>query len=280
MKTIEIKRKQLNIKEYVRRTAAENDVTTTINEDCLITEDGNPKILYMHVDRNYTRKIREAVKNVKYQKSDRTSGVISYSRIFGYSPRHIIRKNFCSATSLALDQPNENNAICDFGTVLAEMYQQYFPQVFQHHKDFATEKFLPEWTIHDTPFTSGIVNKNNPLKYHFDSGNIKQVLSNMVVFKNMVKGGRLVCPEFDVKFETADNTCILFDGQNILHGVSPIIKMNEQSYRYSVVYYSLLQMWHCLPITEEIAIGQQKRTKREENRIKGNTLDKLTRKND
>ena len=44
----------------------------------------------------------------------------------------------------------------------------------------------------------------------------------MVVFKRDVAGGYLVIPEFDIALEVADNTLSIFNGQEILHGVSTI----------------------------------------------------------
>jgi hypothetical protein len=111
------------------------------------------------------------------------------------------------------------------------------------------------------------VNKNNQLKYHFDSGNFKGVLSNMVVLKKDVAGGYLIIPELDIALEVADNTLTIFNGQEILHGVSTIEYENDHAYRYSVVYYSLEQMWKCEPINDEIARIRKVKTQREKNRL-------------
>ena len=271
MQVIEIERQKIEYSEYVKRSAYETDYDTLIQEDTLITENGEPKILYMKLDESMTKYARQAVKNIKYHKGTRTSGLKTTSRIFGYNPRNTIRKDYCSTTSMAVEHPSEHFVICEFGKQLSELYLKYFPKVYKEHKNITFEKMNQEWVIGDTPFTSGIVNKNNPLKYHFDAGNIKDVLSNMVVFKNGVEGGYLSCPEFKIGFEVADNTVILFDGQNILHGVTPIKKNNKNSYRYSIVYYTLQQIWNCLPITQEIARARNKRYIREHKRSDGNT---------
>lgn len=265
MKTIEIKRKPLNFKEYVKRSAKESDYDTLITEPTLVTENGEPRILYINLPKEDTKYLRQAVKNIRYEENIRTTGLKTRSRIFGYSPRNTIRKDFCSATSLAAESPLEHSVICNYGEYLAEIYKEYFPNIYNKHRELVEERSLEEWKIKNTPFTSGIVNKNNPLKYHFDSGNITNVLSNMVVLKRNTAGGFLACPEFNIGLECADNTAVLFDGQNILHGVTPI-KSEENGYRYTVVYYSLRQMWNCLPLTEELARIRQVRQKRETNR--------------
>jgi hypothetical protein len=278
MQTIEIKRTPLEIKDFVKRRAETSDFKTLITEPCLITENGVPRILYAKVDPVQSQAVRSAVKAIKYTPTQRTAGLKTTSATFGYAPRNTIMKNYCSATVMAANNPKQHSAICDFGETLASLYSEFFPDVYKMHKGVVSEKMLPEWVIGQTPFTSGIVNKNNPLKYHFDGGNIKDVLSNMVVFKHGVVGGFLSCPEFGIGFECADNTVILFDGQNILHGVTPIQKQTESAYRYSVVYYTLQQIWNCKPITEEIIFARQNRAKRERNRVLGIT--NLRRKDD
>jgi hypothetical protein len=269
MQVIDIKKTDLDLKQFVKRSALQSDFQKLITEDTLVTENHVPKILYKKIDGNLTNDVRQAVMTLKYEKGTRTTGLITESRIFGYSPRNTIRKDYCSSTSLAYQYPEHNKIICEFGEYLANLYKKYFPEVYNIHNDIVKTKILESWRIGQSPFTSGIVNKNNPLKYHFDAGNIKNVLSNMVVFKNDVEGGFLSCPEYNIGFEVADNTVILFDGQKILHGVTPIKKTSDQAYRYSIVYYTLQQMWNCLPLSDEILRAQQVRTKRENKRASG-----------
>jgi hypothetical protein len=89
----------------------------------------------------------------------------------------------------------------------------------------------------------------------------------MIVFKQYTEGGRLSCPEYGVKFEVADNTIIIFDGQKILHGVTPIKHLNKAAYRYSVVYYSLAQMWNCGHVNEELVRIRKVKRQREIKRV-------------
>ena len=273
MKTIELTRNTIDLKQFIKRTALESDFQTLIKQDCIITENGVPRILYLKLG-SESRIVREVCKKIKYQANTRTAGLKTLSAIFGFSPRNTIRRDFCSGTGLAMHKQNYNAVICDFGIVLSKLYEQYFPKVFAEHSKVTNEKISKDWRIKDTPFTSGIINKNNPLKYHFDGGNIKDVLSNMIVFKEGIEGGYLACPEFNIGFEVADNTVILFDGQNILHGVTPIKKKQRESYRYSIVYYTLKQMWNCLPLTEEIARIRKVHLQKERKRASGLTTAK------
>jgi hypothetical protein len=272
MKTIVVSKNEgLNLSEYIKRSALDTDCSHFINTSTRVVDENGKTIMLYFVfeDTKDTEKLRWAVQNISYEKSERTGGLKTQSAIFGYSPRNTIRKDFCSATSMAMKHPKQHSIICEFAKTLSGLYETHIPEVFQSHLEVTEVKVKKDWKLKETPFTSGIVNKNNPLKYHFDSGNFKGVYSNMIVFKNKVEGGYLACPEYDLMFECADNSVMMFDGQDILHGVTPIQNLNRlESYRYSLVYYSLQQMWNCTTVTEELVRFRQKRLEREEKRAK------------
>ena len=226
MKRIDVERKEINKKDYIRRTARLSDVSRHIKEDAIVYHNGKPILLYKVLS-TPPKDVRWAVKNINFAKQ------------------------------------------------IQKYYKDYFQETYKQHKEKVKEKVKDQWVIKDTVFTSGIVNKNNQLKYHFDSGNFKNVYSNMLVFKSDVMGGHLVIPEIDISLEVADNSVTIFDGQDLLHGVSPIDYNNSKAYRYSIVYYSLERMWQCLTIEEEVDRIREKKMIREENRLKPEHLDIL-----
>lgn len=253
MKTIRVKKKQVDYRKFIRRSAVTDDYSELIHEPCIIKNE-NDEILgvYGVLTGNRLEQLRDTILKIKINKNRRTSGLITQSRIFGFTPREPIRKNWCSSVLLAREQPKEHAIVCQFATVLADYYKTYAPEIYQSHLEIV-KKVIPQWKIKDSPFTSGIINKNNPLKYHFDKGNFNQVYSNMVGFKKGVEGGHLAMPEYDIALAIADGSITFFDGQSILHGVTPIEYTREDAYRFTIVYYSLKGMWKCLPIDEEIA---------------------------
>jgi len=269
MKTILLEPKQnFDHKQYIRRTAVESDYSTLIKEDCTMMDKATGKLLGVYlVMPNYSTKLLKALMTIKYDKNRRIAGLITKSRIFGYKPREKIRNDFCTSTMLSKQSPKEHKLICDYAKVITKIYKKHCGEVFDEHAAITEEKLLPEWTISGTPFSSGIVNKNNALHYHFDSGNFKNVYSNMVAFKSNTKGGYLSLPKYDIGLEIANNSLLLFDGQKILHGVTPFKLLSENAYRYSIVYYSLQQMWKCEPLTVELARIKNVRTELEKKRL-------------
>ena len=267
MKIVKVKRRPINYKDYVRRSALESDATQTISGDSIIIDEDTDQVLVIYKileDAEYHNKVFESLKKVKYFESQRSSGLMSRSRIFGYSPRNRMKTTdqACRVASLAKDQPAIHKLICDYARRIDDYYKANDDDKYKHHKEL-TEKVLEDYVIDGTLFTSGIVNYNNPLKYHFDAGNFQKVSSAMIAFKQNVRGGRLALPEYNVKLEIEDRSVTLFDGQEALHGVTPIKELGNDAYRYTVVFYSLVGMWQCLPLDEEIADARNARWKAE-----------------
>lgn len=269
MKILTLKKKDIDLNAFIKRTALESDYATLITEPTIIVDadDGEVKIVYDHLGGLDTTEIVESLKKIKYHEGQRARGLVSRSRIIGYRPRLEMRSDYCSSTSMATEFPKEHALVTEFALQLEEYYKKYQEEGYNKHKSLTEEKVKPSYRIQGKSiFTSGIINKNNPLKYHYDTGNFNDVYSCMVVFKKDINGGFLSVPAYDIAFQLPNNSIFLFDGQSILHGVTPIRPENEGSHRYSIVYYSLKRMWQCLEIDEELARIRNKKTKRERSR--------------
>jgi len=269
MKTVHVKKSKVDYKEFIRRSATTDDYSELIYEPCIIKDETDNIIgVYGVLTGDRLEQLRSTILKTKITKNRRTQGLKTQSRIFGYMPREPIRKNWCSSVLLAREQPKEHAIVCQFATVLADYYKTYAPEIYSQHLEIVNDKVKPEWKIKDSPFTSGIINKNNPLKYHFDSGNFNSVYSNMVGFRKDIEGGHLAMPEYDIALDISDGSITFFDGQSILHGVTPITYLTPESYRFTIVYYSLQGMWKCLPIDEEIARIRNIKAEQQEMRYK------------
>lgn len=268
MKILELKNKNLDYKQFIKRSALETDYDYLITEPTIGVENGEIKFVYDYIpDSVPTADIVSSLKNISYHEGKRARGLVSRSRIFGFRPRLEMRADFCSATSLAVEFPKEHDLVCNFASTIENIYKRNHPDGFAYHKGLSDERLKNSYRIKGSVFTSGIINKNNPLKYHFDTGNFTKVYSCMPVFKSGIKGGHLALPEYGVGIELKDRSIFMFDGQGIMHGVTPIKQESPMSYRYSVVYYTLKRIWQCLEIDEELARIRSKKTKREKERM-------------
>ena len=268
LKEIQLERNAItNWKEYVKRPARDDDYDTLLTESCRLMEGEKLIGVYIVLPKTKeTETLREIVKRIDYTKNRRTSGLTTTSKVFGYLPREIIRKDYCSSADLATKNAKYHAFICKFGETLTENYKESCPEMFEYHESITKDKIKPEWTINNTPYTSGIINKNNQLNYHWDRGNYKKVFSNMVAFRDKVEGGHLAIPEYNIGLEIADLSLTFFAGQEVLHGVTPF-HTNQGGYRYTLVYYTMNQMWKCEDVSTEVARIRQRKTTREKNRL-------------
>lgn len=260
MRNITLAKKVHDLKPFIKVKPREEDCSDYINEH-FIARDSDGKLLcaMLPIEKDMTNMVK-VLKSIDYLTSTRTGGMKTVSRIFGYAPRNAIRNDYCRKVSLSRDEPEQNAVLEEYGQAIEEVYKKMSAEKHGHHAE-ETEKVLGEYKMRDTVFTSGIINKNNELNYHYDAGNFKDCFSCMVTAKNGVKGGYLSMPEYDVNIEVLHGSLFLFDGQSILHGVTPIMKMGDDAYRYTVVYYSLKEMWNCLEFTEELARAKKRMTK-------------------
>lgn len=273
MKTLSAQKIDLDLEDYKMRSAQELDYHTLITEDTLVYEGDTLMIAYVELDLDCSP-IVEALQRIKYEKDYRTAGLPTTSRTFGFSPRISFRRDYCTASKLAKDSPKDHAVITDYAAQVATYYRNLNPELYEKHLHDTDAHVIGDYRVKDSPFTSGIINKNNPLKYHFDRGNFKDVWSCMLVFKQDIGGGYLSVPQYGLGFELKHNSLFMFDGQGLLHGVTPIQRRTAQAFRYSIVYYSLRQMWNCLPITDELLRIQKKRIEREEKRVSSNPREK------
>jgi hypothetical protein len=273
MQTLVRNKKKIDLTKFAQRRANESDCSTILKDEFRLVDGDSGKVVCLYVKPNEDaaalEEIFECCKKVKYQETYRTSGLKTTSRIFGYNPRNAIRKDFCSSTSFATEQPAQHGKIMAGGAIAAKHYALHNPELYGEHLKTTQEKVVEDYRLAEVPFTSGIINDNNPLCYHFDSGNFKEVWSAMIVLKRDIGGGYLAMPEYDVACEVKDKTIFYFDGQNILHGVTPIKKLQPDSRRFSIVYYSLRAMWNCAPLREEIARARMRREQVEMRRLTG-----------
>ena len=270
MNILELPRKDINFDNYKQRSAIESDYSTLLTEPCYVydKDTGGLVFTYDTLDGKLeSAPMTRALQRIKYHSDARTSGMTSRSRVFGFLPRNTVRRDFCTVAAMAKDFPAEHAVLCDYAEHVDKLYREHNPALRSVHEGLNADNLQKQYAIGSSVFTSGIANYNNPLAYHFDAGNYAHVWSVMLVYKRGVEGGYLAVPEYDVGVELADNSIFMFDGQRVLHGVTPITKTKRNGYRFSVVYYSMAGMWQCLTVDEELIRIRKLKTEREHKRV-------------
>lgn len=252
-------RKPIAETDYLRKTPRRSDYKELIHQDTVFLEDGRPIIVYKNIPQTHLSEFRRLVHESHFIKSQRVNGTPTQSAIFGALPRIRHRHNYCRYTANTMNQKELNESIFAFARLVNDLYKRLLPEEFAHNLQVIEKSVQSEYVIAGTPFTTVNLNVNHAIKYHKDTGNFKNVYSNVLILKQQVQGGFLVCPEFDLAFAQQDGALILFDGQHIVHGVTPIKATGPDAYRCSCVFYALANMKNCYPYEEELSWAKKQR---------------------
>lgn len=268
MKKFQLKLRSINKKDFLGKAAQETDAEHLFSEPGVYELNGKPTVIYGKLSEKY-EKMLWVLNSMRWDmaQSNAKKTLIGFqTKNFGFATRRVMR-DYCQPAAFALNDPEKHGVICEFGRLLDSIYSKFAPETAERHSQLL-QRVRAEWIIPGTRFTSGIINNSNSLPYHYDRGNFEGVFSCMVVFRNLCEGGNLSIPEINAKFLIEDNSFVLFDGQALLHGVTPIKRLNKFSYRYSLVYYSRAGMCKCgTPEEEMVRIRKVKRV-REIKRVK------------
>lgn len=268
MKKLDVERRKVDARALKFRGAQATDFEHLVEESVDVVVDGALGIAF-RVLPAVPPGLLEACQAIAYQETARTDGLVTQSRTLGSLPRVTLRRDFCTKASMATQHPAEHAVFCRAAAAAAKVYRDANPASFERQEQ-EVARVLSEWRLPGAPaFTSGIVNKNNSLRYHCDSGNFKGLWSAMYAFSFDTTGGELVVPELGLAFSFARPALILFDGAANIHGVTPIVRKSSMSYRYSIVFYAMKQLCNCLPAAGELQRIRQVKTRREIDRAAG-----------
>jgi hypothetical protein len=250
------------------RPALIKDAKLLVTEPTLVKHGDRTVLVYDWLKTDFADLERACIA-LKFGRSFRSEGLPTQSRTFGFAPRLEFRigRNCCSATALASESPQAEAAIRRWAVELSELFKRHDPIKYEEQRQLLEKLVLPEWRLPGGLFTSGIINKNNALRYHTDAGNFKDCWSAMIVIPSRCKGGALVVPELGITLQLDRHaSVVLFNGAQWRHGVTPI-EVPKMGYRFSIVYYAMSRMRECLPFAEEMARATAVRTQVEKNRL-------------
>jgi len=250
--------------DYIGKDVEAED-TKLVNQDGIYYDEDTGEIAFVITtlpDEHWVELLRAACLTTtkSVNKTTRASGMATVDAIFGYKPRNSFRRSYCSSSAMSYKEPKQHEIFVEAAEEISKIYKKLLPERYDNHVESA-KIFDKDWKLNNTPFTSGVLNVNNQLPYHVDRGNIDGVYSNMVSFCRNKTGGSLHIPLYGLKIDIVDKKLVMFDGQNIVHGVEPF-KLGDGGYRYTAVYYSLKEMWRCVAVKEEIQKANNLKEKR------------------
>lgn len=237
----------------LKTTPTKEHYDTVIKEDTAFYLDDICIGIYVNVEKELLSYVREAVKDTKYVETYRANTLPTKSSVFGALPRVAMRNDFCRFSNKTSEEKGNTNKLFTFQETLCKIYKEHLPELYEYDLQKSRETVNDDYRLIDTPYTTANINVNHAIKYHRDSGNIKNSYSNVLILKEYCTGGELVLPEYRIALEQSDGALCIFSGQKEIHGVMPIKPYKENFYRASIVYYTMAQLEHCYPYKEEVS---------------------------
>lgn len=272
MQIVELSRTEdFDRKPYIGKHASHKDYDQVFSSGTRVIDEETGRHVLTFVNLNTHGQYKdpapllEALQGMYFGEGYRTQGLKRRSVVIGYQPRLILRRDFCAVATLAMKKPKVHQTLIDFGLHSGEVYKSMLPQLFDKQSQEVHNNVLPEWHYFlrsakpdldglSAHFTSGIANKASALHYHRDSGNFPEANSTMIsLARDMDHGsGLLVMPEYRIALQFNGFELLIFNGSQIVHGVTKIKQQHPSAYRYTIVYYALKGMSKCLPMAQEL----------------------------
>jgi hypothetical protein len=178
----------------------------------------------------------------------RLSGIVVTHRTFGYTPPVPLRRRYaCSRSRFDYDYPEASALVDQFCIAAEHVFRTQAHEVYAETAARVREVVPGAWTIAGTPWTSGIINHTAALPYHRDSNNVVGSWSAMLSARRGVEGGMLHLADYNVWLAVPNGSISIFDGQSVVHGVTPFRLAAPNAYRFTLVCYARRGMRVCCP---------------------------------
>ena len=92
-------------------------------------------------------------------------------------------------------------------------------------------------------YTTGVINRDNAMRYHHDSGNVEDSYTGVVFVNSGVKGGELLLPELGIALKPQTCWGVIYRGDEFVHGAAPMTRVacntdpSQRGHRYSIVFH-------------------------------------------
>jgi len=237
-----------------------------VKEDCLLEVDGEIVGFYIRDVKGYSERLNLllAVANKEFRsdnvpktildrmstvqlsktgmtrKEARKIGVSQYSTILGsIPPRPVMRRPYPNISSVHRDKKAQTFIKAMWGACIEaeQIIKQLTPHLYEKQQELF-EDIKDEWKF-GTMYTGSISNFNISAPFHRDTGNIVGTVNIILTKRNNANGGCLNVPDYNVTFEQADNSMLVYPAWRNVHGVTPIKPIAEGGYRNSLIFYPL-----------------------------------------
>lgn len=261
-----MKKLKLTKKEHQTRIGKRcKFIQPTVTESCLLELDGDiigfyltdlPDKLKQYISianeeflsKNVPKTLLERSDVYQYQKKlgisrkqAKAIGTPQMSTILGaVLAKHHLRRPYNSISSVHTNPKTKTFIKAMLLSCLEseKLIKKYMPKQYELQKKIIEETTLPQYRFGNL-FTSSISNYNIAAPFHQDKGNLKNTVNVILTKRKDSDGGALCVPDFDHTFEQSNNSILVYPAWYNIHGVTEIVKKNEQGYRNSLIFYPL-----------------------------------------
>lgn len=250
--------------QYIGRDV--DDLEPTHDGESLFVDPETERPILAYVKLPFDLKVyRQAVRGIKFSTILRGAGTRNSARTFGMAARNVIlRREGCRPASMHRDHPDECAVLLSVAAALDRRFREMAPEVYEVDREVVSAVHEDWRLVPGSLWTSGNVNLSSALPYHRDRANF-ETWSAMPVLRRGMRGGRLHIPEYGVTLPCRDGWVVYFNGNKLVHGVTPMKPTDPDGYRYSVVHYALRGMKDCHSAALEQVEAARRRTEREQN---------------
>lgn len=164
-----------------------------------------------------------------------------YSCIIGsVPPKPHMRRSYATRSSVHAIPSAKTfiKAMTIAGRELLKIVEEVSPEIYKTHRQAVEERVPEEWRFADL-FSSSISNYNVAAPIHRDNLNVKGAVNCIVTKRRNSTGGNLYVPDYNITFNSSDNSLLVYPAWRNMHGVTPIVPTHEGGYRNSLVWYAL-----------------------------------------
>lgn len=264
MKTIKLQQVEHNIKIGKDCPYYEPN----IKEDCLLELDGEVVGFYIKDVSKYSERLSLLLavankefrsSNVHKTKMDRSNvlaiqqanpgmtrsqarelGTSQMSAILGsVPPKPQFKRPYPTISSVHRNEKSQTFIKAMWGACLEaeQIIKELTPEIYERQVELF-EDVKDEWKF-GTMYTSSISNFNISAPFHRDTGNIQGTVNIILTKRHNANGGCLNVPDYNLTFEQADNSMLVYPAWRNVHGVTPIKPISENGYRNSLIFYPL-----------------------------------------
>lgn len=267
MKKIEIT-KIKDCKGLIGETPKKTDYTMLIKEPTIFTVNNKTVAIYDRLNSKHNATAKQVALSTKVNKTRRQgSGVPTQSSVFGAVPKNGVRNYKCSGAQRNITEKLNFLKITHLAEILAEQYKKFMPENYKEDVNTISSSIEKDYLFKGLPFSTFNANVNQLIRYHTDSGNVKGVMSNVLISRSGVSGGELVFPEYGFALAQEDGFYSVFNGQKEVHGVAECKFVAKNAYRCSFVFYTLDQMKNCNTYKHEMKNESTALTQKNNNRV-------------